>query len=48
MAGRRPCCADMLDSLEKFEISSETFLTVFLPVLLFETALSMNVAPPDG
>ena len=29
--------------LERFEISSETFLMVFLPVLLFETALSMNV-----
>ncbi|OZI21281.1 sodium:proton exchanger [Bordetella genomosp. 9] len=38
-----PVLAGMLDSLEKFEISSETFLTVFLPVLLFETALSMNV-----
>jgi CPA1 family monovalent cation:H+ antiporter len=38
-----PGLAGMLDSLEKFEISSETFLTVFLPVLLFETALSMNV-----
>jgi CPA1 family monovalent cation:H+ antiporter len=38
-----PVIGDMLDSIEKFEISSETFLTVFLPVLLFETALSMNV-----
>jgi CPA1 family monovalent cation:H+ antiporter len=38
-----PVLAGMLDSLERFEISSETFLTVFLPVLLFETALSMNV-----
>ena len=35
--------ADFLDALESFEISSETFLLVFLPVLLFETALSMNV-----
>ncbi len=35
--------ADFLDSLEHFEISSETFLMVFLPVLLFETALAMNV-----
>lgn len=35
--------ADFLDSLDRFEISSETFLMVFLPVLLFETALSMNV-----
>ncbi len=38
-----PVVSDFLDSLEKFEISSETFLMVFLPVLLFETALSMNV-----
>ncbi|MEI2415425.1 cation:proton antiporter [Orrella sp. JC864] len=35
--------ADFLDSIEHFEISSETFLIVFLPVLLFETALAMNV-----
>jgi len=35
--------SDFLDVLEKFEISSETFLMVFLPVLLFEAALSMNV-----
>jgi CPA1 family monovalent cation:H+ antiporter len=35
--------SDFLDSIEKFEISSETFLMVFLPVLLFETSLSMNV-----
>jgi CPA1 family monovalent cation:H+ antiporter len=35
--------ADFLDSIEKFEISSATFLMVFLPVLLFETALAMNV-----
>jgi CPA1 family monovalent cation:H+ antiporter len=35
--------SDFLDSLTNFEISSETFLFVFLPVLLFETALAMNV-----
>jgi len=35
--------SDFLDVIEKFEISSETFLMVFLPVLLFEAALSMNV-----
>jgi CPA1 family monovalent cation:H+ antiporter len=35
--------ADILNPLESFEFSSETFLIVFLPVLLFETALSMNV-----
>lgn len=35
--------ADFLDSLQHFEISSETFLFVFLPVLLFETALAMNI-----
>jgi CPA1 family monovalent cation:H+ antiporter len=34
---------DFLDTLDDFEISSETFLMVFLPVLLFETALAMNV-----
>ncbi|WP_459616477.1 cation:proton antiporter [Bordetella sp. 2513F-2] len=38
-----PVLADLLDTIEHFEISSETFLMVFLPVLLFETALSMNV-----
>ncbi|MGB6155904.1 MAG: cation:proton antiporter [Castellaniella sp.] len=35
--------ADFLDSLQHFEISSETFLYVFLPVLLFETSLAMNI-----
>ena len=35
--------ADFLDSLQHFDISSETFLYVFLPVLLFETALAMNI-----
>jgi CPA1 family monovalent cation:H+ antiporter len=35
--------SDFLDSLQHFEISSDTFLFVFLPVLLFETALAMNV-----
>jgi CPA1 family monovalent cation:H+ antiporter len=38
-----PVVDEMLRSIESFEFSSETFLTVFLPVLLFETALSMNV-----
>lgn len=38
-----PVLGDLLDTIERFEISSETFLMVFLPVLLFETALSMNV-----
>lgn len=38
-----PVVGAFLDSLETFEISSETFLMVFLPVLLFETALAMNV-----
>src|SRR5690606_3481141 len=38
-----PVLRDLLDTIERFEISSETFLTVFLPVLLFETALAMNV-----
>lgn len=35
--------SDFLDSLQNFEVSSETFLFVFLPILLFETSLSMNV-----
>lgn len=35
--------ADFLDTLQHFEVSSETFLFVFLPVLLFETALSLSV-----
>ncbi|MBB5216207.1 cation:proton antiporter [Parapusillimonas granuli] len=35
--------SDFLDSLQNFEISSEAFLFIFLPVLLFETALSLNV-----
>lgn len=35
--------SDFLDSLQQFEVSSETFLFVFLPILLFETALAMNV-----
>jgi CPA1 family monovalent cation:H+ antiporter len=35
--------SDFLDSLQHFEVSSETFLFVFLPILLFETALAMNV-----
>jgi len=38
-----PWLADYLDSLQAFEISSETILVVFLPVLLFESALAMNV-----
>ncbi len=35
--------SDFLDSLQHFEVSSETFLFVFLPILLFETALALNV-----
>jgi len=38
-----PWLADYLVSLQAFEIPSETILVVFLPVLLFETALAMNV-----
>ncbi|MFA5665123.1 cation:proton antiporter [Castellaniella sp.] len=34
---------DYLDTLQHFEVSSETFLFVFLPVLLFETALATNI-----
>lgn len=35
--------ADSLQLLRAFEIPSETILVVFLPVLLFETALNTNV-----
>lgn len=38
-----PVLDDLVNTIEHFNISSETFLTVFLPVLLFETSLSMNV-----
>lgn len=38
-----PVLADLFETIDRFEISSETFLMVFLPVLLFETALAMNV-----
>ena len=38
-----PVIGDFLQIINTFEISSETFLIVFLPILLFETALSMNV-----
>lgn len=38
-----PLLRQLLISLQNIEISSEIFLVVFLPVLLFETALNMNV-----
>lgn len=38
-----PVIGDFLDIVTTFDMSSETFLIVFLPVLLFETSLSMNV-----
>lgn len=38
-----PVIGDLLATIDHFEISSDTFLMVFLPVLLFETSLSMNV-----
>lgn len=38
-----PVIGDFLSIINTFEVSSETFLIVFLPILLFETALSMNV-----
>jgi CPA1 family monovalent cation:H+ antiporter len=38
-----PVLGDFLGIVNTFDISSETFLIVFLPILLFETALSMNV-----
>lgn len=38
-----PLLRQLLISLQGIEISSDVFLVVFLPVLLFETALNMNV-----
>jgi monovalent cation:H+ antiporter, CPA1 family len=38
-----PLVKQLLVSLQGIEISSEMFLVVFLPILLFETALNMNV-----
>ena len=38
-----PLVKQLLISLQGIEISSEVFLVVFLPVLLFETALNMDV-----
>ena len=38
-----PVLGEFLAILSTFEISSETFLVVFLPILLFEAALAMNV-----
>ncbi len=35
--------SDFLDSLKNFQVSSETFLFVFLPILLFETSMALNV-----
>lgn len=38
-----PLIKQLLISLQSLDISSEVFLVVFLPVLLFETALNMDV-----
>jgi len=38
-----PVLGDFLGIISTFEVSSETFLIIFLPILLFETALSMDV-----
>lgn len=38
-----PVLGEFLTILGTFEISSDTFLVVFLPILLFEAALAMNV-----
>lgn len=38
-----PVIGDFLGIVNTFDVSSETFLIVFLPILLFETSLSMNV-----
>ena len=38
-----PILGDFLGIIHTFDLSHQTFLVVFLPVLLFETALAMNV-----
>ncbi len=38
-----PVLGEFLTILNTFDLSSETFLVVFLPILLFEAALAMNV-----
>jgi len=38
-----PFIGDFLHALHGFSISSQTFLIVFLPILLFETSMAMNV-----
>ncbi|PRY98376.1 sodium/proton antiporter (CPA1 family) [Jezberella montanilacus] len=38
-----PVLGDFLGIINTFDVSHQTFLVVFLPVLLFETALAMNV-----
>ncbi|HVI90610.1 MAG TPA: cation:proton antiporter [Dongiaceae bacterium] len=39
----RPVLDDFIAALQQFNISAETFLYVFVPTLLFETALTINV-----
>jgi len=39
----RPVLDDFIAALQQFDISAETFLYVFVPTLLFETALTINV-----
>ncbi|HVJ44602.1 MAG TPA: cation:proton antiporter [Dongiaceae bacterium] len=39
----RPVLDDFIAALQHFDISAETFLYVFVPTLLFETALAINV-----
>ena len=38
-----PWLSDYLETLKAFEVPSDTILVVFLPILLFESALAMNV-----
>jgi CPA1 family monovalent cation:H+ antiporter len=39
----RPVLDDFISALQHLDISAETFLYVFVPTLLFETALTINV-----
>ena len=38
-----PFLQEFVETIRQFEVSSESILLIFLPVLLFETALAMNV-----
>ena len=43
LAWQAPALHELIEALASVEISSEAFLLIFLPVLLFETALAIDV-----